>query len=120
MMKRLTVFKLFVTDQDDALAFYTQKLGFEVAEDKRMGDYRWLIVRLPDNRAAGINLALATSDEQRALVGKQAAGDPLFGIETDDCLRDYREMKARGVSFMGEPEVRPYGTGVMLQDLYGT
>src|SRR6516225_7037056 len=49
-MKRVTLVKLFVNNQDEALQFYTKKLGFEVAEDSKMGDYRWLLVRLPDNK----------------------------------------------------------------------
>ena len=117
-MTKLTSFKIFVLDHDAALAFYTDKLGFVVAEDKRLGDYRWLVVRAPDGEV-GLSLDLARTDEERALVGRQAARQPLFGLSTADCLRDYRELKARGVTFDGEPHVRPYGTGVMLEDLYG-
>lgn len=118
-MKRVTLVKLFVSDQDEALEFYTEKLGFEVAEDTTMGDYRWLLVRLPDNEEFCINLDVAKTSEQEALVGRQAAGLPLFSIETDDCLSEYRTLKERGVEFEGEPEVRPYGTGVLMKDLYG-
>ena len=118
-MKRVTLVKLFVSDQDEALDFYTEKLGFEVAEDTTMGDYRWLLVRLPDNEEFCINLDVAKTSEQEALVGRQAAGLPLFSIETDDCLNEYRTLKERGVEFEGEPEVRPYGTGVLMKDLYG-
>lgn len=118
-MMRLTVFKLFVHDQDEARRFYTEKLGFVVAEDKRLGDYRWLLVRPPDTADVALNLELARTDEQRALVGRQGAGQPVFGLSTDDCRRDYAAMRARGVTFDGEPTTMPYGTGVMLQDLYG-
>jgi lactoylglutathione lyase len=118
-MKRVTLVKLFVSNQDEALEFYTKKLGFEVAEDTTLGDYRWLLVRLPDNQEFCINLDVAKTSEQKALVGRQAAGAPLFSIETSDCLREYRALKERGVEFDGEPEVRPYGTGVLMQDLYG-
>jgi catechol 2,3-dioxygenase-like lactoylglutathione lyase family enzyme len=106
-MKRVTLVKLFVSDQVEALEFYTEKLGFEVAEDTTMGDYRWLLVRLPDNEEFCINLDVAKTSEQEALVGRQAAGLPLFSIETDDCLSEYRTLKERGVEFEGEPEVRP-------------
>jgi hypothetical protein len=68
---------------------------------------------------SSLNLDLAKSQEQRALVGRQAADLPLFSIETDDCLGDYYAMKARGVEFEGEPEAKPYGTGALLKDLYG-
>jgi hypothetical protein len=59
------------------------------------------------------------TDEQRALVGRQGGGQPVFGLSTDDCRRDFAALKARGVVFDGEPTTMPYGTGVMLQDLYG-
>jgi hypothetical protein len=52
-------------------------------------------------------------------VGRQAAGLPLFSIETDDCLSEYAALKERGVEFEGEPEVRSYGIGVLMKDLYG-
>src|SRR4030095_786938 len=106
-MKRVTLVKVLVSDQDEALQFYTNKLGFEVAEDSKLGDYRWLLVRLPDNEEFCINLDAARTDEQKALVGRQAADLPLFSIDTDDCERDYRVLKAGGVEFDGEPERQP-------------
>lgn len=118
-MNKVTVFKLYVSDQEEAKRFYVEQLGFEVAEDKKLGDYRWLLVRAPDDRELSINLEIAKTNEQKALVGRQAAGEPLFAISTDDCKRDYVELKRRGVKFEGEPKVMPYGTGVMMQDLYG-
>jgi catechol 2,3-dioxygenase-like lactoylglutathione lyase family enzyme len=106
-MKRVTLVKLFVNDQDEALEFYTAKLGFVVAEDGKLGDYGWLLVRLPDNTEFCINLDVAKTDEQRALVGRQAADAPLFSIETDDFMREYKTLKELGVEFEGEPEIRP-------------
>jgi hypothetical protein len=64
-------------------------------------------VRLPDNTEFCINLDVAKTDEQRALVGRQAADAPLFSIETDDCMREYKTLKELGVEFEGEPEIRP-------------
>jgi catechol 2,3-dioxygenase-like lactoylglutathione lyase family enzyme len=119
LMKRVTLVKLLVNNLEEALEFYTKKLGFEVAEDNNMGDYRWLLVRLPDNKEFCINLDVAQTDEQKALVGRQADDLPLFSIETDNCMREYKALKQRGVEFEGEPEVRPYGTGVLMKDLYG-
>jgi catechol 2,3-dioxygenase-like lactoylglutathione lyase family enzyme len=118
-MKRVTLVKLLVSSQDEALEFYTKKLGFEVAEDRTMGDYRWLLVRLADNKEFCIDLGAAKTSEQKALVGRQAADLPLFSIETDDCMSEYTALKERGVQFEGEPEVQPYGTGVLMEDLYG-
>lgn len=76
-------------------------------------------MRLPDNKEFCINLEVAKTGEQRALVGRQAADLPLFSIETDDCMSEYRGLKERGVEFEGEPEVRPYGTGVLMRYLCG-
>jgi catechol 2,3-dioxygenase-like lactoylglutathione lyase family enzyme len=108
-MKRVTLCKVFVRDQDEALDFYTRQLGFEVAEDNELGDYRWLLVRLPDNKEFCLNLDLPRNEEQEALVGRQAADAPLFSIETDDCIGDDTAMKARGVEFEGEPWHNPTG-----------
>lgn len=119
MSMRLAVFTLFVNDQDQALRFYVDRLGFVVAEDNRMGDYRWLLVCAPQNRDVAINLELARTPDQRALVGKQGGGKPVFALATDDCDRDYQALKARGVTFDGEPRTMPYGTGVTLNDMYG-
>jgi catechol 2,3-dioxygenase-like lactoylglutathione lyase family enzyme len=63
-MNRVTLCKVFVHDQDEALDFYTKKLGFEVAEDNKLGDYRWLLVRLPDSHESSLNLDFAKSEEQ--------------------------------------------------------
>ena len=119
MTMRLTVFTVFVNDQDQALQFYVSSLGFVVSEDNRMGDYRWLLVRAPDTPDVAINLELARTPDQQALVGKQGGGKPLFALATDNCRRDFQAMKARGVVFDGEPQTMPYGTGVTLNDLYG-
>jgi len=64
-------------------------------------------------------LNVATSDGDRALVGKQGGTFPFLGLTTDDCLGDYKRLRQLGVKFHGEREVRRYGTGVMLEELYG-
>jgi catechol 2,3-dioxygenase-like lactoylglutathione lyase family enzyme len=116
---RLAVFTLFVNDQDQALRFYVDRLGFVVSEDNRMGDYRWLLLCAPQSRDVSINLELARTPDQRALVGKQGGVKPVFALATDNCDRDFQALKARGVTFDGEPQRMPYGTGVTLNDLYG-
>jgi lactoylglutathione lyase len=118
-MKRVSLFSVLVKDQDAALEFYTSKLGFQVVEDVPFGKQRWITLRLPDDAAFSIALNLAEKETDRALVGNQAGSTPLFGIQTDDCMADYRRMKSAGVKFHGEPQVQPYGTGVTLEDLYG-
>src|ERR1700761_6686589 len=105
-MKRIPLFKVMTSDQDEALKFYVEQLGFEVSEDKRLGDYRWLLICLPGNSEICINLEQARNEAQKAVVGKQAANLPLFSIVTDDCIADYHQMKAKGVKFEGEPNVQ--------------
>jgi catechol 2,3-dioxygenase-like lactoylglutathione lyase family enzyme len=118
-MNKVTAFKLYVSDQEAARRFYVDQLGFEVAEDALLGDYRWLLVRAPGNKEVSIILEVAKTNEAKSLVGRQGGGEPLFSLSTDDCERDYVEFKSRGVKFEGEPKVMPYGTGVTMQDLYG-
>jgi catechol 2,3-dioxygenase-like lactoylglutathione lyase family enzyme len=110
---------LLVKDQEPAIEFYTRKLGFIVAEDLPFGAKRWVTVRLPDDPGLSVALNRAESEGDLALVGKQAGSQPLFSIVIDDCLGEYRRMKDAGVKFHGEPQVQPYGTGVLLEDLYG-
>ena len=118
-MKRISLLGVYVKDQDAAIAFYTGKLGFVLAEDVPFGTQRWVTLRLPDDEVTSVSLNLAEKEEDRALVGRQGGSQPLFGIVTDDCVGEYRRMKAAGVRFHGEPKVEPYGTGVTLEDLYG-
>ena len=117
-MNRISLLNVLVKNQDAAIEFY-KKLGFTVAEDLPFGPKRWVTLRLPDDQGVSIALDLAESKEDLAAVGKQAGTQPLFGIEVDDCLREYVRMKEAGVKFLGEPQVEPYGTGVMLEDLHG-
>jgi Glyoxalase/Bleomycin resistance protein/Dioxygenase superfamily len=66
-----------------------------------------------------VALHVARTKDDHALLGKQGGSYPYFGVETNDCVGDYERMKKLGVKFHGEPDVRPYGTGVLLEDLYG-
>jgi catechol 2,3-dioxygenase-like lactoylglutathione lyase family enzyme len=110
---------MLVKDYDEAISFYSGKLGFVVVEDVPMGADRWVTIAVPGSHETVFALHVAKSDSDLALVGKQGGSFPFLGITTDDCLRDFQRLKALGVKFQGEPEVRPYGTGVMLEDLYG-
>ena len=118
-MDKLKLFSLVVRDYDATIQFYTQKLGFEVAEDAAFGDNRWITLKLPNTPDSNISLALVKTNEDEAVVGKQAGSFPLLGLGTDDCFGDYKRMKELGVKFHGEPTAGPWGTGVLLEDLYG-
>lgn len=117
-MKQISLFNVLVKSQDEAIEFY-KKLGFAVIEDVPFGPARWVTVRLPEDKTLSISLSYAESETDRALVGKQTGSQPLFGLATDDCLGEYARLKDAGVKFLGEPQVQPYGTGVLLEDLYG-
>jgi catechol 2,3-dioxygenase-like lactoylglutathione lyase family enzyme len=117
-MRQVKIVSVLVKDYDASLEFYTQKLGFEVVEDAAFGDRRWITLSLPGNHCA-LALELAKSPEDLALVGKQAGSFPFLALDTADCAGDYQALKARGVTFHGEPKTGPWGTGVLLEDLYG-
>jgi len=118
-MKTLRLVSLLVRDYEEAIRFYTDKLGFTVSEDVTFGEDRWVVLGLPESREPGLALTLAQTEEDRAVVGHQAGSFPLFALGTDDCLGEYQRMKERGVIFHGEPQREPWGTGVLLEDLYG-
>jgi catechol 2,3-dioxygenase-like lactoylglutathione lyase family enzyme len=110
---------LLVKNYDEALDFYVNRLGFEVAEDIEMGPDRWVTIASPGVPGFVMGLHEAQSEYDLSLVGKQAGSFPFLGLATDDCAGEYDRMKALGVTFHGVPQVQPYGTGVMLEDLYG-
>ena len=117
-MRQVRIVSLLVKEYDAAIEFYTQKLGFEVVEDAAFGDRRWITLSLPGNQCA-LALELAKNPDDVAVVGKQGGSFPFLALDTADCVGDYKSLKARGVIFHGEPETGPWGTGVLLEDLYG-
>ncbi|HEU0301616.1 MAG TPA: VOC family protein [Longimicrobium sp.] len=111
---------LVVRDYDEAIAYFTGVLGFELVEDApRGGGKRWVLVRPPGSRGACLLLAKAATPGQEARVGDQAGGRVAFFLHTDDFWRDYRAMRARGVRFQEEPREEAYGTVAVFADLYG-
>ena len=118
-MNKVKIISLLVEDYDSAILFYTQKVGFELVEDKAFGESRWVTLSLPKNRDLTLALELAKTVDDRALVGRQAGSFALLGLDTDDCAGEYERMNACGVKFHGEPQTGPWGTGVLFEDLYG-
>jgi catechol 2,3-dioxygenase-like lactoylglutathione lyase family enzyme len=118
-MNKIKIISVLVLDQDAAIAFYTKKLGFSLLEDKSFGEGRWVTLALPGQKDLTLALELATAAEDKAIVGKQAGSHAFLAIDTSDCLADYRRLKPLGVTFLGEPQSGPWGTGVQLEDLYG-
>lgn len=120
MAQRIALATLVVHDYDEALAFFIDRLGFEVAEDAPLAPgKRWVVVAPPGHGGARLLLARADGPEQSAAVGRQAAGRVVLFLETDDFARDHATYLARGVRFIEEPRREFYGTVAVFEDLYG-
>jgi catechol 2,3-dioxygenase-like lactoylglutathione lyase family enzyme len=118
-MNKVKIISLLVLDQNAAIEFYRNSLGFELLEDKPFGESRWVTLGLPTQQGLALALELATAAEDKALVGRQAGSHAFLELDTSDCMADYTRMKALGVTFQSEPQSGPWGTGVQLEDLYG-
>jgi len=111
---------LLVRDYDEAIAFFTDAIGFELIEDTPLGaGKRWVLVGPFGSRGTALLLARASTPEQEARIGSQTGGRVSFFLHTDDHRSDYERMKARGVRFRGTPRREVYGTVVVFEDLYG-
>lgn len=112
---------LVVRDYDEAIAFYTQKLGFTLVEDTYQPeqDKRWVVVAPAGSNGATLLLARASTPEQAQFIGNQAGGRVFLFLSTDDFWRDYERMTAAGVRFVRPPNVAAYGMVAVLEDLYG-
>ena len=111
---------LVVRDYDEAIAFYTQALGFDLIEDSDRGDgKRWVLVAPRGGSGTRLLLAKATTPEQVARIGDQTGGRVFLFLDTDDFERDHAAMTARGVKFREAPRYEDYGTVAVFEDLYG-
>ncbi len=120
MAQTLALVTVVVRDYDEAIAYYTRTLGFRLLEDTPLSEEkRWVRVAPADSKGAGVLLARAATPVQAARVGDQTGGRVFLFLETDDCRRDYRDMRGRGVRFVEKPRVAPYGTVAVFEDLYG-
>jgi catechol 2,3-dioxygenase-like lactoylglutathione lyase family enzyme len=120
MTQRLGYVALVVRDYDEALAFYTQSLGFRLIEDSDLGNgKRWVLVRPPGSGGTDLLLAKAVNPEQASRIGNQTGGRVFLFLHTDDFWRDYRAMTARGVKFCRPPSEEACGTVAVFEDLYG-
>jgi catechol 2,3-dioxygenase-like lactoylglutathione lyase family enzyme len=125
MITNVSLATVWVTDQDEAKAFYTDKLGFQEATDVTMGDgYRWLTVCHPDHPELELTLMkpgppLDEDDAAtfRRMLDKGSLG--AVGLATDDCRKTHQELAAQGVTFIQEPADRPYGVEAILRDNSG-
>jgi catechol 2,3-dioxygenase-like lactoylglutathione lyase family enzyme len=125
MITHVSLATVWVNDQDEAKAFYIDKLGFQEATDATMGDgYRWVTVCHPSHPELELTLMepgppLDDEDAEafRRMMGKGSLG--AVGLATDDCRQTYEELRAKGVTFLQEPSERPYGVEAVLRDNSG-
>jgi len=111
---------IVVRDYDEAIDFYTRKLGFELLEDTKLEDgKRWVLVGPKSGPGTSLLLARAVGDAQRSRVGNQTGGRVFLFLHTDDFRRDHRVLRSRGVRFVGEPREEAYGIVAVFEDLYG-
>jgi catechol 2,3-dioxygenase-like lactoylglutathione lyase family enzyme len=118
MSVQLAALTLVVRDYDEAIACYTQQLGFELVEDTDLGNgKRW--VKVQAGQGGELLLAKAVTPEQQSRIGNQTGGRVFLFLETDDFDRDYQLFRSRGVTFLEEPRNEAYGKVAVLMDLYG-
>ena len=119
MTQRIALITLVVDDYDEAISYFTGKLGFALVDDTALGGgKRWVVVA-PREAGSGLLLAKAINERQKQAVGAQTGGRVFLFLHTDDFRRDYAAYKERGVTFVEEPRQEPYGTVAVFTDLYG-
>ena len=126
MLNNIGITQIYVLDQDQALDFYVDKLGFEVQADMNFGPMRWLTVNLPGQPDRAVllekpgppSMSDETAGQVRDLIAKGAAGGHLF-FACDDAYKTHAELKAKGVEITEEPVDQPYGIDFGLRDPFG-
>ena len=116
---RLAAVALVVPDYDEAIAYFTKVLGFQLVEDTPLSpEKRWVVVS-PGEGGSNILLAKAASETQRAAIGKHAGGRVGFFLHVEDFDTEFERMVAAGVNFVEAPRAEKYGQVVVFDDLYG-
>jgi catechol 2,3-dioxygenase-like lactoylglutathione lyase family enzyme len=120
MAESLACVTYVVRTYDEAIAFFTAKLGFVLLEDApRGGGKRWVVVAPAASTGTRLLLAEAATPEQESAVGNQTGGRVAFFLHTDDFSKAHQTMREKGVRFLEEPRHEPYGTVAVFEDLYG-
>lgn len=120
MKQRIAHFALVVKDYDDAIAFYTQKLHFQLLEDTTLSETkRWVRIAPPGSEECGILLAKAANDQQSASIGNQTGGRVFLFLHTDNIDRDLENLKRQDIQIIRPLENQPWGRVLVFADLYG-
>jgi catechol 2,3-dioxygenase-like lactoylglutathione lyase family enzyme len=120
MKQHIAHISLVVHDYDEAIHFYTQRLGFQLLEDTKLSDSkRWVLVCPPGDGTCSLLLAKAASEEQTSRVGNQTGGRVFLFLRTDNFQRDYDNLIQQGITIVRQPTMEEYGTVAVFADLYG-
>lgn len=120
MKQSLAHVAIVVKDYDEAIDFYTNRLGFVLKEDTVLSETkRWVLVAPKGSEGCCLLLAKAVGDEQKSRIGNQAGGRVFLFLQTNDFWRDYHSYKENGITFVRPPAEEPYGTVAVFADLYG-
>ena len=120
MKQSIAHIALVVNDYDEAIKFYTEKLGFVLLDDTPQSETkRWVLVAPKGAEECSLLLAKGVGDEQRSRIGNQTGGRVFLFLKTDDFWRDYENLRQNNVNFIREPKMEDYGTVAVFEDLYG-
>jgi len=120
MNQRLMHIALVVADYDEAIHWYTQKLGFKVIEDTTLSEVkRWVLIQPPGEGSCQLLLAKAATDEQKSRVGNQTGGRVFLFLHTDDFERDHENLRQQAITIVRGPSQEEYGKVLVFEDLYG-
>lgn len=120
MKQQLAQIAILVRDYDEAIHFYTTKMGFILLEDTPLtATKRWVRIAPPSSDACGLLLARAATPEQEKFIGNQSGGRVFLFLHTDDCWRDYHQYSKNNIHFVRQPVEEEYGTVAVFEDLYG-
>ena len=120
MNQQIAHIALVVADYDEAIKFYTEKLGFDLVDDTpQSATKRWVLVKPKGTNGCCLLLAKAVGDEQKSRIGNQTGGRVFLFLQTDDFWRDYHKYLEKEIKFVREPKVEDYGIVAVFADLYG-
>lgn len=119
MKQQLAMVSLLVKDYDEAIDFYTRKLGFQLLEDSRVSETKRWVVVAPPGSSSSLLLAKAATEEQEKTVGRQTGGRVFLFLHTDNLDRDHQHLLEEHITIVRGPVEEPYGKVLVFQDLYG-
>jgi catechol 2,3-dioxygenase-like lactoylglutathione lyase family enzyme len=120
MNQNLAHIAIVVNDYDEAIAFYTQQLGFDLIEDTTLSETkRWVLVKPKGSGQCSLLLAKAANEEQKSCVGNQTGGRVFLFLYTDDFERDFSNLLEQKIKIVRPPVKEEYGTVAVFEDLYG-